>query len=110
MSARLHHHADHRQRSVCVPMHEMHLHRCARAGDGVLARCMEMELQEPEGLARDRQDTAGSVVHLDRVAVVDDFQRRGLVVEDQVRPLGGKGIHDIDRRLHAPVGADGIVW
>jgi hypothetical protein len=51
------------------------------AGNFLLARLVEMELDQRVRFAIDGDAVAGCVVDLNRVAVVDDFERRRLIIE-----------------------------
>jgi hypothetical protein len=61
---------------------------------------VEVELDQLVARSADVDRAPGRVVHLDRVAVVDQLQRRGLVVELDRRQVGRLGAADVDRRLH----------
>ena len=61
------------QIALGVGVHEVRFHRKGLATDGVLAGRMEMELLQLELRVVDGDLAAGVVVHLDRVAIVDDL-------------------------------------
>ena len=82
----------------------MQLHVEFLAGQQMLARMMEMELQQLEARAVDHRLAALGAVHLDGMAVVQHDQRH--VVEARLyRPdIGAHGAAQIDRRLlHAEI-------
>lgn len=56
--ASLDEHADYRQGARCRLVHEMHLHRVIHTFDGVLARTMEVELDELVGGVSDGEGIA----------------------------------------------------
>jgi len=67
-------------------------------------------LDELVGLAVDCQGAAGLDIDLDAVAIVDDVQRRGFIIENQSRkgPAVNVVRADIDGRLHL-AGATGRI-
>lgn len=80
-------------------MHEVRDHRMRLAVDFLLARLVEVELHELVASAADVDRAARRVVRLDRVAVVDDRKRRGVVVETDRGKVGDFRAVDIDRPL-----------
>ena len=91
--------ADYREISGGIFVDEMDDHVVLMAADFFFAGMMEMELDESVLLAADGDAVAGIEIDLDRVAVVDDFQGRGLVIELDRGEIGFFGAFDIDGRL-----------
>src|SRR5215475_7924311 len=82
----------------------MRHHVVAFAVELLLAGFVKMKLQELILLASDGDKAPGCVVDLDGVTVVDDLERRGLVIKvngRKVRLLRDL-VTDIDRRLDLP--------
>src|SRR6185369_9161306 len=96
---------------VLIPVHEVSHHVEAPAVDPLLARLVEVKLHELVPLAFHGDRAARSVIHLDRVAVVDDLQRRRLVVENDGRKVAllCDCVLDVDRRLRL-AGAAGLIF
>lgn len=82
-----------------VDVNEVQLHIVFLTVDFGFARVVEMKLDERKRDAVDGNAAAGSVEDLDGVAVVEDFQRRKLIIEMDRSELGGLRVHDIERRL-----------
>ena len=95
-----HQHADHREVARRVGVDEMHLHREARAVDGVLARAVEMELHQPEVSAARRRIVLPSPMLTWMVwpllTIVSAVLRPGDLERRQLRL---DGLADVDRRL-----------
>jgi hypothetical protein len=81
----------------------MRLHGEALAADEMLARVMEMELDQLEVAAGGREHAGVGDVHLDGVAVVDDGVGALAPGHLERRKPCLEGVPDIDRRL---LGAD----
>ncbi|HEY4388404.1 MAG TPA: hypothetical protein VGN34_28465, partial [Ktedonobacteraceae bacterium] len=60
-------------------------------------RPVKVELLEFVSLATHRDETPGAVINHDRVAVIDDIQRRRLVIEMNGRKVGLLRLADINR-------------
>ena len=67
------------------------------AVDALFTRMMKMELLESVGLVADYQCAAGSIVHHDRVAIIDDAERHNVVIESEYREIGFLGIGNVNR-------------
>src|SRR5262245_64985293 len=80
-------------------MHEMRDHRVSLAVDLLLARMMEVKLLQLVACSADGDRTAGRVVDLDRMSVVDDMQRRGAVCEIYLRQVCRFRSPNVDGRL-----------
>jgi hypothetical protein len=106
--------ADDRQPAFRRPVHQVHLHGETPAAEGVLARAVEVVLQQREGLSGDREAVGLRVVHLDRVPGVLHV---GLVLVMR-DPEDGRSVRsahlrhdrrsrgdDVDRRLTPPFAA-----
>lgn len=81
----------------------------ALALDQVLARRVEMKLQQVIALIATTEFAAGRHVDLDRVAVVDDLALAFLPVKRNGRNLGLDCAGDVERRLLRADRAGGIV-
>ena len=92
-------HRDHGELAVAALVHQVGDHGVRLAVDLLFARLVEVELHELVARPADVDPAARRVVHLDRVAVVDQLERRGLVVELDRRQVRRLGAADVDRRL-----------
>ena len=92
-------HRDHRELAVGALVHQVGDHGVRLAVDLLFARLVEVELHELVARPADVDRAARRVVHLDRVAVVDHLERRGLVVELDRRQVRRLGAADVDGRL-----------
>jgi hypothetical protein len=72
--ALLEEYTDHAERTFGGLVNEMHFHRILFAAHGVLARRMEMQLQQLVRLVARRHGAAVSVVHLNGVTVIENLQ------------------------------------
>lgn len=76
------HHGHDRVGALAVLMHDMHLNRIMGALlEGVFAGRVEMELLDLKGVAIDDQGAARGVRHLYRMTIIQDIERRGIIVE-----------------------------
>ena len=82
-----------------VDVNEVEFHIVFLAVDFGFTRVMEMKLDERQRDAVDGDAAAGRVLDLDGMAVVEDFQRRELVIEMDGSEIGRLRVHDIERRL-----------
>src|ERR1700688_1585735 len=94
-----HQYTDHCETAARVAMDEVHLHRKALAADQMLARPVEVKLQQRELVLANRKRAAFGDVDQNGVAVIDD--RVGLFAprDGERRELGLDGFADVDRRL-----------
>ena len=74
-------------------------HVVGLAIDVLFAGMVKVELAQFVALVAHRYETAGSVVDLDAVAIVDDLKRAGFVVELNWRQSALLGIANIHGRL-----------
>lgn len=73
------------------------VHVVFRSSDFFLAGLVEMELNKWIGCSTDGDAAAGVVANLDGMAIVDDFQRDGLVIElDGLKAGVFLGASDVD--------------
>src|SRR6478672_6610358 len=82
-----------------VLVHEMRHHVVRVPVDPLFTRMVEMELDELVLLLVQGDEAAGCVVDLNRVAVVDELERNGMIVEAELRQVGAFGIANVDGRL-----------
>jgi len=110
-TAGIQHDSDNRQCALGVSVHEVGHHLGRLAVNPLLAWMMEMELDELVAPVADPEDAPRFDVDLDAVAVVDDVQRRGSVVENQLWQVLAVNIPsaDIDRRLPPAAAARAIM-
>ena len=87
----LHQHPDDRQFSGLVGVNEMRLHLRAFAAEGVLARMMEVELLEFEGLAVELDPAHVVTLGLDGMAIVFDLEGFGLPFDPERADIGDIG-------------------
>jgi hypothetical protein len=80
-----------------IGVHQMHHHLIALAVDLLLAWPVKVELFEFVSLTTHCDETPGAVINHDRVAVIDDIQRRRLVIELDGRKVGLLRIADVNR-------------
>src|SRR5580692_9280872 len=80
-------------------MHKMSLKGEALVGNMLFTRVVKVKLYQSVGFVADGESASGNVIHLNCVAVVDDVQCYGLIVQFEGREFRGLGILDIDRRL-----------
>src|SRR4029078_11009291 len=92
-------------------VHEVRDHRETLAVDALFARMVGGKLLGLIPGAADGDAAAGRVVDLNRVTVVDDVQRRGLIGELNRRKIGRLRRSDVDRRLRMArlAGAESLV-
>jgi hypothetical protein len=103
-------HGEHEQGiTILMLMHEMTFHRLWLTIDLMLARAVEMKLQEVKGVTVEGEGTAWGVVNLDGMAGVDYLDGRRSIVDFRWDKAGRRGIHQVDRRLVLSTGAGGIV-
>ncbi len=80
-------------------MHEMRFHRKALAVDQMLARMMEVKLQQLVLFVAKLDRAARGGIELDRVAVVHDGLRAANPVDLQRGQIGADRLFNVDRRL-----------
>src|SRR5712664_2064564 len=91
-------------------MHKMGDQRDALAVHVLFTRVVKVKLFQGVGLVADGEGAPGSVIHLNSVAVVDDVQRYGLVVQFQGGETRGRGMRDIYGRLRLAQRTRSIRW
>src|SRR5690606_690084 len=91
--------ADDRERARSRLVYEMNLHLERPAVEKVLARMVEMELDEIILRAGNGAGTAGIGVDLDGMAIVDEAQRKPAIVEPDAARVARQRSRQIDRRL-----------
>src|SRR5258706_3767469 len=91
-------------------MHKMGDQRDALAVHVLFTRVVKVKLFQGVGLVADGEGASGSVIHLNSVAVVDDVQRYGLVVQFQGGEIRGLGMRDIYGRLRLAQRTRSIRW
>src|SRR5215831_1365638 len=84
-------------------MHKVHCHVEALAVDLLFARPVKVELFENVFVTTDRNATSRSIIDQDRMAVVDNVQRRMLVLELDRWQVGLLRIANINRGLMMPI-------
>src|SRR5690606_5352219 len=95
--------------TILPAVHEVALEGKAPATQAMLARMMEMELDEVAGILAHDQPAAGLRIDLNGVALVLDPREAAGIAEIELRQVGVNGAIDIDRRLAAADGAGLVV-
>ena len=102
-SAFLNENADYGKLALGALMDKVILKRIRLVGDRMLARAVEVELEELVVNAVYLDGASGVVVGLYRMSVVDDVELRGLVAEFEVFKLGLGCAGDVHWRLVFPL-------
>jgi len=105
LGARPHQHADNGQRAGRLAMHEVHFHRELFAVKAMLARIVEMRLQQIKTLIVERHERPFPDLDLDGVAVIENPPRASAPDRDEIGLIDKRGGFQIDRRLARPARA-----